>query len=344
MEKQPLISVIIPVYNVEQYLEECIESILKQTYGNLDIILVDDGSKDNSGEMCDRYAGKDRRIRVLHKENGGLMSAWKAGVEIARGEYLVFVDSDDWVEGNMIEELVKQAAGVSKEMVCSNYIIEKTYKKQSVKIKQSMVPKVYHRKEIETELFPYLLGVERRRIHASRCMKLISKELILDNLQYTNPLITMGEDLNIMFPALLDTERLVVLEEGFFYHYRFVDESMVHKYQPQLKEKITLLYLTLREIIQQKVKERKEEFLENLKKEFVFLMFYVLKNELRGPGENRFHRIVETVREAKDLTGGEKVRIVADGKANQLLYEIWKRPGRMNITVASWLIHIFDRR
>ena len=344
MKGQPLISVIIPVYNVEKYLDECMASVLNQTYTNLDIVLVDDGSKDSSGEMCDRYAAIDHRVRVLHKENGGLMSAWKAGVQIALGDYLVFVDSDDWVERNMIEELVKQSAGVAKEIICSNYIIEKIHKNQSIKIKQSMEPKVYNRKEIETELFPNLLGLEQRRIHASRCMKLISKELILENMAYANPKVTMGEDLNIMFPALLDTERLVVLEEGFFYHYRFVEESMVHKYNPQLKKKIELLYLTLREIIQQKVKVQTEEFLENLKKEFVFLMLYVLKNELRGPKENMIPRIVETIRDAKALAQAEKVIVMTNSKANQLLYEIWKHPGRVNITITRWLITIFDRR
>lgn len=341
MKKQPLVSVIVPVYNVEQYLEECMEGIVGQTYADLDIVLVDDGSKDHSGEMCDNYTKKDSRVRVLHKENGGLMSAWKAGVEIALGEYLVFVDSDDWVERNMIEELVKQSVGVGKEIICSNYFIEK---KDSVKVKQSMKPGVYNRKEIQEQLFPFMLGQEQRRIHASRCMKLISKELIVENMHYANPLVTMGEDLNIIFPALLDAQRLVVMEEGFFYHYRFVDASIVHKYNPKLKEKTELLYVTLKEIIHSKVQEQKEEFLENLKKEFIFLMFYVLKNELRGPKENLIPRIVETVREAKALAGAEAVTIVANSKANQLLYEIWKRPGRVNITVTRWLISMFDKR
>ena len=95
MEQDILISVIVPVYNAEKYLVRCVDSILNQTYSNLEIILVDDGAKDNSGAMCDDFARKDARIRVIHKENGGLSSARNAGIDIAKGEYFGFVDSDD---------------------------------------------------------------------------------------------------------------------------------------------------------------------------------------------------------------------------------------------------------
>lgn len=100
-----LISVVIPVYNVAEYLVECIESVLKQTYTNLEIILVDDGSLDNSGKICDDYAKKDSRIVVIHKQNGGLSSARNAALEIIKGCYVVFVDSDDYIESTMIEVL-----------------------------------------------------------------------------------------------------------------------------------------------------------------------------------------------------------------------------------------------
>lgn len=100
-----LISVIVPVYNVEKYFVRCIDSIISQTYQNMEIILVDDGSPDNCGSICDRYAQQDARIRVLHKENGGLSDARNCGVEIARGAYIAFIDSDDYVAPNYIEYL-----------------------------------------------------------------------------------------------------------------------------------------------------------------------------------------------------------------------------------------------
>lgn len=103
--KQPLISVIVPIYKVELYLSECIDSILSQTYRNLEIILVDDGSPDTCPEICDAYAEKDSRIIVIHKENGGLSDARNAGLAVCSGEYLVFVDSDDLLTGNAVEAL-----------------------------------------------------------------------------------------------------------------------------------------------------------------------------------------------------------------------------------------------
>ena len=105
MSDKPLISVIVPVYNVERYLPRCIESILGQTYTNFELILVDDGTPDRSGIICDRYAEKDSRIRVIHKENGGVSTASNAGIDAAKGEWITFVDSDDWVSESYLDVL-----------------------------------------------------------------------------------------------------------------------------------------------------------------------------------------------------------------------------------------------
>lgn len=109
MKNKPLVSVIVPIYNVEQYLRTCINSIVKQTYENIEIILVDDESPDNSGLICEEYKQKDKRICVIHQKNMGLSGARNSGIEIARGEYIVFIDSDDWIELNYIECMMKYA-------------------------------------------------------------------------------------------------------------------------------------------------------------------------------------------------------------------------------------------
>lgn len=107
MEKQDLISVIIPVYNVEKYLPQCINSVLEQSYQNFEIILVNDGSKDTSGAICDNYSKKDSRIKVIHQENAGASAARNTGLKIVSGEYVYFLDGDDWLERNAFEEMVK---------------------------------------------------------------------------------------------------------------------------------------------------------------------------------------------------------------------------------------------
>lgn len=116
MEK---ISVIVPVYNVEAYLERCVRSLMGQTYANLEILLVDDGSKDNSGTLCDELAREDDRIRVIHKENGGLSSARNAGIDAATGDYFAFVDSDDWIEPSAYQWMMETAKKFDAPMVCA---------------------------------------------------------------------------------------------------------------------------------------------------------------------------------------------------------------------------------
>jgi len=116
-----LISVIIPVYNVEQYVESCLNSVINQSYTNLEIILVDDGSTDRSGEICDQYALKDSRIKVIHEENAGLGEARNRGLRIASGDYICFVDSDDWIEEDYCKELVKAAERTNSDIAICGY-------------------------------------------------------------------------------------------------------------------------------------------------------------------------------------------------------------------------------
>ena len=101
----PKVSIIVPVYKAEQYLHRCVDSILSQSFTDCELILVDDGSPDKSGEICDEYASRDSRIQVIHKQNGGVSSARNAGLDVAHGEYVWFVDSDDWIENDSLKEI-----------------------------------------------------------------------------------------------------------------------------------------------------------------------------------------------------------------------------------------------
>ena len=139
----PKISVIVPVYNVEKYLRKCIESILNQTFREFELILVDDGSTDSSGKICDEYALKDSRIKVIHKENGGASSARNAGLDVAKGEYIGFVDSDDWIEMDMYGELYRLIKENNTDIsVCGiNNIKDIKYKNENLKEKIQIIKK-----------------------------------------------------------------------------------------------------------------------------------------------------------------------------------------------------------
>lgn len=179
-----VVDIIVPVYNVSKYLNKCIESLLAQTYKYIKIILVDDGSTDGSEKICDNYARIDDRINVIHKENGGLVSAWTMGIKNSKSEWVVFVDGDDWVEYKHIELLVKEQIESSADIVVTRM---KQIDKGNEKFIEFCVPEGrYIGEKLKTELHPVMInagGFERRGVPFSRCSKLIRKTLccLIDN-------------------------------------------------------------------------------------------------------------------------------------------------------------------
>lgn len=325
------ISMIIPVYNAEQYLKKCVDSVRAQTYGNLEIMLVDDGSTDSSGELCDTYAEKDERIRVVHKENGGLVSAWKAGVKECRGEYVSFLDSDDWIDPEMLSEMSAYLTGNDREMVISDYIIERDGGSQEY-VWQKLAPGEYGRKEIEEKIFPCLLGQEERYITISRCMKLISKRLISENGNYTDPAIIVGEDTTIMLPVLLDCQRIVAMDHKAYYHYLYVKESMVHKYNEKLTENIRKLIQTTDRILKDKFTgDKLEEQKKHLDQESILWYFLVLKNEARGNPSGYRRNILKLCRSEEIRNLVKRTEITVNQPANKLLYLVMKHPGEVTV-------------
>ena len=327
------VSIVVPVYNAEKYLRKCVDSLRNQTYRNLEILLVDDGSKDGSGRLCDALSREDERIRVIHKENGGLVSAWKAGVAESSGEYLCFVDSDDWVDAVMIEEMAAHLTGEEKEIIASDYIIERD-DGSSQCVWQQLAPGEYLRDEIEKKVIPNLLGRESRYVTISRCMKLISRKLIEENQKYSDPAAVMGEDVTVMVPALIDCNRLVIMDHKAYYHYLYVQESMVHKYNAGLYQNIKLLIEITRKIVNDKFegKERKER-LKQVDQESIFWMFLVLKNEARGNRKGYRNNIIKLCRseEIRGLVKNTPVEV--EQTANKLLYLVMKHPNHLTVSI-----------
>jgi len=275
------VSVIVPVYNAGEYLSQCVESILGQTQKNIEIILVDDGSTDGSGKALDAYAGRDPRVRVIHKENGGLVSAWSAGAEASHGDYLCFVDSDDWIDADMIRTFLSHASKEGsrfreREIISGGFVIERESGRPQRKM-SAAPPGEYTDERLQACIKEKILGYENRTMILSRCMKLISRDLILKNLRVCDRSLRMGEDLNIMAPAVLDAKRVVLLDCA-PYHYRFVGGSMVHGYDAGMYDNI----VRLRKRLETAVRERKTPGgMGMVRAEFMFLMLLELKNEIR---------------------------------------------------------------
>lgn len=339
------VSVIVPVYNTEKYLKRCIDTLVKQIFQNLEIILIDDGSTDGSGKLCDEYALADSRIKVIHKENGGLVSAWKAGVRESSGEYFCFVDSDDWVELQMIDDMVKCLIGNKKEIISSDYVIEKDMgNKQNMY--QGLEPGIYEDSNLRTKVIPEILGKENRLISFSRCMKLISRELIIDNCKYSDSVIRMGEDVTVMLPAIIDCERLVIMDHKIYYHYFYADDSMVHGYDPGLFKNIQQLHEIIDVIIKDKFSGALwQKMHQEAQKEYLLLLLLVLKNEARGNREG-YHRNILGIcrsREVKNLV--QSVEIQVGEKSNQLLYLVLRHPNHLTVSLLrAAMIVYYGRR
>ena len=210
MEQNPLISVIVPVYNVAAWLPRCVDSVLAQTYQNLEILLIDDGSTDASGEICDAYAEKDPRIRVIHKKNGGLSSARNAGLDVSNGQYLGFVDSDDWIEPEMYAEMLALMVRNEAQLVCAGrYDVDGDTGRKTI----GLCPKRQERvtgEELAGRIFLW------DHCDSSACDKLYRRELF-DGIRY--PEGKTCEDVPVTYRLALKAHRAVLCDKPLYNYF-----------------------------------------------------------------------------------------------------------------------------
>lgn len=215
----PKISVIVPVYKAEKYIHKCVDTLLAQTFQDYEILLIDDGSPDNSGHICDKYAEADSRINVFHKDNGGVSSARQCGLDNAQGEYIIHADPDDWVEHDMLECLYTAASQDGADMVLCDYYWDKGETSKLIEQK----PSALDAKSVLNDLFNHL--------HGSVCNKLIRTECCRrNNISFPRG-IDLYEDL-IFNIELLKTDIKISYINQAFYHYvqNVNDNSLTRHY------------------------------------------------------------------------------------------------------------------
>lgn len=232
-----LISVIVPVYNTAQYLPICIESILNQTYKNIEIILIDDGSEDESLKICKEYSKKDSRIRVVANKHQGLVSARKSGVKEASGEYCIFVDSDDWIASELLEEVFPLTEGGTTDIV--NFSLQNVDGEKRTDWKYTISEGIYEKKELENIYSKMVFDFEKGfpGIIQSLCSKLMKKDILLSSMSTVDENITLGEDAAIVYKAMLLSEKIAVINRCFYY-YRVRQNSMYHSYDSGVFNKV----------------------------------------------------------------------------------------------------------
>lgn len=218
-----LISVVIPVYNVEQYINQCVDSVLTQTYTKIEVILVDDGSTDKSSIICDEYAKIDNRIKIIHKANGGLSDARNVGIQNSTGEYITFLDSDDfWDDRGAIERLVNRVKLTNPDVL--NYSYKKYFELSNLKNPQFYnVPEMPVELKLKSEQLEYITG--KSLYIASACNKLIRRSLLLDYMLFEKG--KLSEDVEWCARLLLYAQSFDFICEN-FYCYRQRSDSITH--------------------------------------------------------------------------------------------------------------------
>lgn len=242
----PQISVIVPVYKAEKFIEHCVDSILNQTYRNIEVILIDDGSPDLCPEICDQYAVKDSRVRVLHKENGGVSSARNAGLDIARGEYITFVDSDDYLEPCMYEMMLNKAISYECDVVMCDCM--KDYVDHSEIYTHNIRAGFYNQEQLEEEYYPHLLMMENVEYPAtiSNWLLLWKSTLNIPEMRY-EPGIRYSEDLLFGAKLMWLAKSFYYMKGEAYYHYVMNPVSASHTYVPDKWNDYKRLYGRIRD-------------------------------------------------------------------------------------------------
>lgn len=213
---RPKISIIVPVYKAESYIHRCIDSILIQTLTDWELLLIDDGSPDNSGKICDEYANKDSRVRVIHKKNEGVSSARQAGLDDSSGEYTIHIDPDDWVEPNMLEELYNKAKIEDADMVICDFFYE--YKCGRIICAQNIT---------ECNADAILKQMFAQQLHGSCWNKLIRRECFYKyNISFPKNIIRW-EDLYVICSLLMHPIKVAYLSKAFYHYDQIINSNSI---------------------------------------------------------------------------------------------------------------------
>ena len=311
MSSHPLVSVIVPVFNASGTINKCLRSLLGQTMRNIEIILVDDGSTDDSGSICNRYARSDSRIVCIHKPNGGTASARQAGIEKASGVYMIHADPDDWVEKNMLEELYSKAVEEKADMVICDYFVNYSSKSRYI----SQKPSSYRPEEIVDELF--------HRLHGSLWNKMIKTSCYRNNSITFQKGVNYCEDKLFNIKLLMDGVNKVSYIHRAYYHYVQNSGSYTGNENPK--------WLSLFNAYQQEV----TELLRQYKKDY--LVEQVKADKLTGMikhpaiSEEQFKEALRERVNWKNVTISKPMRLlikiaeISSLKLAQKLYRILER-------------------
>lgn len=285
------VSVVVPVYNVEKYLRRCIDSLLGQSYSNIEILLVDDGSKDASLSICKEYEAKDSRIRVFHKENDGLGLTRNYGIEHATGEYITFIDSDDYLTLDAIETMLEKAVASDADVVIASHY----YRNKAQEV--ALPERLYGGAEIKETIMVHMMGNKGNQLDAlsyTATGKLYKKELFdKNNLVFPSERKLIWEDLAFSTQAYPLCEKVYILHKPVYY-YCFNEGSLTHIYKPNKLELVMILYRYMKAKIQELCLPTEAIF--RLNTNFIGHIRTCIKLEVFYASQNGFGKAIQNIR------------------------------------------------
>lgn len=331
------LSVIVPVYNVEAYVEECLESLARQTCKDMEVLIIDDGSKDGSTAICKRYAENYENFSYVHKENGGLMSAWVKGVTLAKGDYIGFVDSDDRVDAVMYEQMLSCAEEKNADIVmCDHRCV---FPDKIVPVGPKKELNAYYAEEemgfIKEHAFSSLFSFN---ISNERWNKLYRRTLLLENLVYCKDLSRFHEAKYIT-PACLFSAKSFAYVAKPFYDLRVRAGSNSSVVKPDLVKWTEHLYATQKQMLEDKQLGEYLPYLEKSKIDYFRIIFNRCK----------YAKFSGRLALAKELLSGENIKLIAKykqecihkgGKTGKLLYCTMVTGSPVVVAIGMWLMGV----
>ena len=281
-----LISVVVPIYNVEDYLVECIESILNQTYTEFELILVNDGSTDNSLEICNQYSKKDDRIKIVNKKNGGLSDARNAGIDVAKGEYIIFIDSDDFINKNMFKIMFDIAKSKNADIVQCNY--KEFYNKEDIK-DSSSINNEFKLKELTSIEALYGFYDEKKSGPTTVAWNKLYKTALFEDIRY--PYGKIHEDVFTTYKLIFKANKIVCTEEKLYYYRQRENSITTRKYNK--KRLVVLEAIEERKKFMKDVVNNEELYNLELKNYYCNMMSSYVKYKKSNPDDK------ETLKEIK---------------------------------------------
>ena len=278
----PKISVIIPVYNAEKYIDKMINSILCQTITDIEIIIINDASTDNSLSICNNYAKEDSRIKVISKDNEGVSKARNLGMECSKGEYIMFLDADDWVENDMCEIMYNKIKLVEADICFCNHIME--FDNRNEKINFGISKCFVKKEEIAEEvILPLIEEKDTNKIHLRASFrspwgKLFKRSIIIDNNIRFKPELSIGEDF-IFDIEYLSLANKVTFIDNYLYHYRINNQSALNRYKDNTWTSYKKLLNFLQEFLEDKFNE--SEYIDRLNRLKLKYLLICIRNEMK---------------------------------------------------------------